>query len=215
MTPKGNRTGSYGISMLISSDMATEEAPEEEPIRVVRKHLTTHERFAIFNSLRGLMVDGNLPRGSFLQIGRAFGCAKCTVRRVWTTLREKEANILATLGEEATGKILLNLEFYANEMGQTGRLPRHDRVELVARTKELPNGKRGTYRKLAKQLGMPLSTVFAMKKREELFKVRCSRLKPKLTEEHKLARFLYAIEQIDWPERITRESIAWPSKRRR
>lgn len=153
------------------------------------------------------MVDGELPVGSFLKIARAFGCAKCTVRRVWVSLREREANFLATLGEVETKKRMLELEFYKNEMDKSGRPILHDRNAIAEATKSIPKKCRRTYRKLAARLSIPLSTLYKIQKKESIFRIHTSPLRPTLTEEQKVARFIYSMESIDWPVRETRVSI--------
>ena len=78
-----------------------------------------------------------------------------------------------------------------------GSKPKWDREAIKAEVKTIPLKKRKTDKALAGALGIPYSTVYKMRKHEKIFKKHKSFLKPKLTEEHKIARIQYALSMRD------------------
>ena len=82
---------------------------------------------------------------------------------------------------------------------KNGGMLKHDRDEIRDRIKNIPLKNRGTYRKLARALGLPKSTVHRIAKdktRPNVINVHTNAIKPRLTEENKLSRILYAIDHL-------------------
>ena len=80
---------------------------------------------------------------------------------------------------------------------QSGRKRLYDRQEVANAVAQLPIHKRRTIRKLAKALKVPKSTIQRLVKESECILPHTNTIKPILTDENKLSRFLYACEQIE------------------
>lgn len=174
----------------------------DEPIAIEVKHneLSLHDRKAAYFMLCGAVVDGRLRHGAISQAAEQFSVHRRTISRLWETVGAKvneHLNNQNNQQENHANNLLPNHLFESNRKGNCGRRQSWDRDALAVHVKSLPKKKRRTVRDLAAATNIPKSTIFRMMQSEGLFWRHTSRLKPTLTPENELSRFLYALNQID------------------
>jgi hypothetical protein len=86
--------------------------------------------------------------------------------------------------------------FFENDRTNRGRRPLWDRNELRVAVSNVPMGQRTTFSNMSKALNFPKSTLHYLIHKEGLFHRHTSALQPHLTDKHKLARFMYALDEV-------------------
>ena len=98
--------------------------------------------------------------------------------------------------DQTVDEVCKDPSFFYTCTGQRGRKIKYDRAELRKTVRKLPYKQRRTYKDLAAATGVPKTVLHAMTKSEGVFRRHTSSLKPVLTEENKVSRFEYCIEEI-------------------
>ena len=139
--------------------------------------------------LVGMSVAGPLPYGSMSVVAKKIDVSRATVSRLW--------KLATTCRSDDHGN---NSSFPKDEIKsrkhERGRKQKWDPEAVKDAIKETPFKNRRTFQALASQLEVPPTTLRRMRK-QQLICRHSSALKPSLTEDHKLKRVLYALEQRD------------------
>lgn len=158
-----------------------------------KKELTTAQRQAIFINLWSNQIDfenHTLENGLLSSVARKFNCDRSTISRFW---RAKLGEL--TQLEEPMDQILSNPAYFEKETTMRGRKRIYDRKGVKEEIRTLSFRDRGTVRSTAKALGIPRSTIQRMKK-EGILKNHSNPLLPTLSEEQKVARVAYCLEEV-------------------
>jgi hypothetical protein len=133
------------------------------------------------------LVDGKPAHGSLAIIARNENVAHSRVLRLWQKLRTNQADPANSLSD-----VSLTPKRKAARLG----FRKHTSEGLKTAIKRVDPKKRKTVRGLAKAIGIPASTLHLYKSRDSLFIKHNSRLKPKLSDDHKRARLLFAFDHV-------------------
>ena len=163
----------------------------------MRKDLTPEERQLVLDyGLRNLQkgpdggdeIDGRLilVRGTVKFLAGRFKVDKTTIQCIWNRALESYYNDDTYVFASLSRKLL------------TGYTRKYPREEIIAAIRGIPYRKRTTYRKLAAALALPKSTVFWIAKdnRENVIRPHTSAVKPMLSEEGKISRFMYCVNHL-------------------
>jgi hypothetical protein len=124
--------------------------------------------------------------------------AKCAARH-WKQLSaayEKKYGPLAEI--DTMGALSLPLSFFGTRKKDTGQNSRRWIAgEVSAALVDIPKSQRQTVSSTAAALGVPQTTFFTLMTKEGAAKKHTSSLKPKLTEEHMVARVEYCLGKIE------------------
>lgn len=162
--------------------MADENVPPGQS-RKKTKELSNEERIALVAMLIGMAPNGRLPHGALTNVGKIFGVNRDTARRHW-----QNATLSRSQGTIVQHEI-------KSKKHQRGRKLLWDREAIKEATKEVPVNVRDSLKALSAQLDVPESTLYHM--RHVVFKRHTSAIKPKLTDDHKIARIDYALTMRD------------------
>jgi transposase-like protein len=149
------------------------------PRRVKTRELKDSERIALVSMLLGLAHFGPLPVGAVAEVAKKFDVSRECTRRLWRQAKTSRA----------TG--ILHEKEIVSKKNQRGAKKKWDEDEVKEIIKAIPAKKRRSYRALAGQLEIPLSSVWKMKKKVVVRHTNA--LKPRLTDDHKIARIEYAL----------------------
>jgi hypothetical protein len=154
------------------------------------------------------MVDGRPKRGVFTKLASQLGHSRITIWRQWRQMKKKLAILLNNQPEEdhigiiaASSHILFSTKICERRKGKY----KYDREEMKQATLSVEQDKRPTLRHLSAHLKVPLKTLYYILKGrkppkyengERIFLRHSSRLKPTLTDENKLTRFMFAVSQV-------------------
>jgi hypothetical protein len=153
------------------------------PKGVKKKELKDSERIALVSMLLGLAHFGPLPVGAIAKVAKKFDITREAASRTWS-----KAKISRSTG-------ILNEQEIASKRNQRGSKKKWDEEAIHAAVLSIPLKKRKTYRALAAQLEVPLSTVHGM--RRKVIVKHTNTIKPRLTDDHKIARIDYALSMRD------------------
>ena len=159
-----------------------------------KKELTKSQRFALFAVLSTQQQEnnnGHLKRGSASQQAKKFDCDRKTVSRFWRQMMERVRAHNLTCDEAITQ----GPDFFASNCVNRGRPLKWNQEEVSAQVEELALRDRITYENLSKKIGIPRTTLQLMLRKGE-FKRHTSSLKPTLTEDQKIARVMYCLDEI-------------------
>lgn len=151
--------------------------PERRPLHAMGKQLTTAQKALMSSDLQRAEMSGK--RGALAQIHRAWKVTKTTAARVYKLFKAQ----MVSPGE-------VNM----SRKKRTGR-PSTMEARWDEVVGSLPPEKRTTYRKWAIAADTPRTT---LKRWADLqkFKSISLRIKPKLSEQHKLNRMKYVLQQV-------------------
>ena len=172
-----------------------------EPENNKKKELSTNNRQAAFLVLWSKQQSGDLKDGSFGEVAKLFGVHKSTISRLWRAMNKKIEDNMLEAGEAGDGEfnvnqLLTDMEFFRSGKFNRGRPKKWDRSTMKEEIRRIPLGERTNWRALSVNVGIPKSTLHDMR-RQGTFKRHSSALKPRLTEENKLARIEHVLEEID------------------
>jgi hypothetical protein len=123
-----------------------------------------------------------LRRGAIAKVAAVCGVTKIRVSEIWRIAKDQLNK----------GELYANVS--ARRKGKCGRKAKDYSAEL-SRIPELPLNRRGTIRGLAHALGVPQTTLFQKLKSKEVLRV-SSAVRPRLTEDNKLARLTFCLSKI-------------------
>ena len=132
-----------------------------------KAELTAEHRKQLFYTLYSHHQRGALPVGIFKQISNDLPVAPRTVSAHWKSLRAKAEQHVANGGSLHN----LPLSFFAtNKANGALNASKYSPDEVAAALKEIPFSKRQTMRATANELGLPLASFQAMKKKNEVIR---------------------------------------------
>ena len=159
-----------------------------------KKELSMSERHAVFVLLShniDASKKGGLRQGILGETAKKFDVDRTTISRFW-----RQMNLRMLDSDQTVDEVCKDPSFFYTCTGQRGRKIKYDRAELRKTVRKLPYKQRRTYKDLAAATGVPKTVLHAMTKSEGVFRRHTSSLKPVLTEENKVSRFEYCIEEI-------------------
>ena len=173
--------------------------PQPRPVedRRRRKYLTCEQRTQIVSrmlwELQNHGVDGKFARGTITAVAVEFHVCPQTIRRIW-------ARAVANFGDPDIRRFSASPQ----KLNKCGRSKKWNHDEVREAVKLVPLFQRRTIRDLAFALGIPKSTLHAMKcDKDDPVIVSCtSVLKPTLTQQHELLRACYCVSKIDPATRL-------------
>jgi transposase-like protein len=168
---------------MMRSDSEADNSPDGSA-NAKGRELTNEMRNSIVQAILESAKDGSIPYGVFSTMAKRFGVCRHTVYRVW-----KRAESCKQSGVDAYVSL--------SKSGLRGR-KKIDYKLQIDRLKAIPPTKRGTVRATAAALGIPKSSFFNMKKRNEV-RVHTSSLKPLLTAENMVQRVEFCKTFIQQP----------------
>jgi hypothetical protein len=177
---------------------------EEDPAD--RKNTTAADRAIIFYACKASMQDGRLKTGIFTELAGQLGFKPKSISRQWHSMQAKLAPLLDNQDENLHNGIILqhrNILFETNQSQRRKNKYKYDRVDLEAQVRAIPLKQRQSLRSLSAQIGVPISSVDRFLRggsREDgqaMFKRHVSKLKPTLTDENKVQRWNFALDQIN------------------
>ena len=157
--------------------------------------LEMHQRHAIFLYLKAHTDPSNingLKRGVVQEAAKSFGCDRGTVSRFWRETCDKLASQNKSLDDVASDTLF----FAGNGIQRRKGVCKYSRDELRKTVSALPFSQRQTIRELSSRIGVPTTTVHRMIWKEGFLRRISSHVKPVLTEENKVARVLYALDEV-------------------
>lgn len=172
----------------------------EQSIMVRKKklELSINNRQSAFLILWSKLEDGRLPRGSAREVAEFFSVDRSTISRMWREIKIKIDDALNNQnGEQVDVEALLtDIRFYESGRKLSGRKTKWDVAALKEAVRNLRLTERQNFRMLARNVSIPLPTVHRLFKMG-VFRRHTSSLKPFLTEENKVSRVAYALEEIN------------------
>ena len=163
------------------------------------KELTEKQKRAALGALLVLEKDGQLPHGSFAQVGKKLALAPKSIGRLWRAAASTRASCTIQSPEVISKK-------KGNEAYRKPKLV-YDRELMKQEILSIPLWKRSTVRNLAHELKMPRSTLqdILKKEKDEVIHHHTSRLKVNLNEEQMFQRILYCFSMTRWRRTRTRQ----------
>ena len=155
------------------------------------KQMSTATRQGAFIYLHGRCKEGELERGAMAEAARLFSVTHKAMALFWREMNKKIEDSFLDVDD-----VIANTLFFENDRTNRGRRPLWDRNELRVAVSTVPMGQRTTFRTMSKAVNVPKSTLHYLMKNEGLFHRHTSALQPHLTDEHKLARFMYAFDEV-------------------
>jgi hypothetical protein len=171
-----------------------------------RKNTTAADRAIIFYACKASMQDGRLRIGFFKELAGQLGFKPKSISRQWHSMQAKMAPLLDNQDENLHNGIILrnrNTLFETNQSQRRKNKYKYDRADLAMQVRAIPLKQRQSLRSLSAQMGMPVSSINMMLKegtREDgqaVFKRHVSKLKPTLTDDNKVQRWNFALDQIN------------------
>ena len=156
-----------------------------------RKELTLAHRQSAYCIIYQSLKNGALPHGIFSSTAKLFKVSKSTIGRLWRDTNVKIAN------EGVTAfAILTNTDFFETKSKNRGRPLKWNREEVREEVRNVPLSLRQTWDGLSQALKVPASTLRYMRTKEKLFYRHSSSLTHYLTDDHKIARLSYVLDEI-------------------
>lgn len=163
------------------------------PVQNKRKQpeLTSDERRSIIKELLKEVKDGSskfqLKRGAIKKMAQRVGRDRTTISRLWNRAkRSNDKNKAAAFNASPRKK------------GRCGPKVFYDREAVRQAILDVPTHQRRTIRSLSVATGISTTTLHRMKYEDDcVIYPHSNAIKPSLTEENKLTRFLYAVDFID------------------
>jgi hypothetical protein len=189
---------------------SSEPSDNEGPADNGRKYtcLTAQQLQIIFYTIRTTMVNGRPQRGIFTKLASQLGCTRLTIWRQWKRMKKKLAILLNNQPEDDHIGIIAASSHILFATGMSERRKgkfKYCREELKLATLAVEQDKRPTLRHLSAHIKVPLTTLYYILKGrkppvyengERIFNRRTIKLKPTLTEENKVHRFLFAVSKV-------------------
>ena len=163
------------------------------------KELTTNNRQTAFFLLWQGQENGRPAHGQIQEVADLMSVHRATISNLWRAVKKKMDDHISSHPDEPVDieSLLLDRSFYESNRKQTGRKKKWD---VEALKEEVRTNVRLTDRQnlslLSKNIGVPYSSLHRML-RTGHFRRHTSALKPHLTEENKVARVAYALDEID------------------
>jgi hypothetical protein len=171
-------------------------------VRKTKLEMSTDHRMGVFLMLWESQIDGRPARGAVRWLAIQFNIDVSTTNRLWRGTKNKINACLnvvqngAPIDNHAIHALINNVNFYESGRKLSGLKPKWDVKELQDVVRGMPLTDRQTFPQLARNLLVPRSTVQRLFKCGH-FRRHTSALKPFLTEENKISRVAYALEEID------------------
>jgi hypothetical protein len=167
-------------------------------VRKTKLEMSANNRQSAFLILWNKQENGRLPPGSAREVAEFFGVDRSTISYLWRQLKNKiDDHVNNQNGAQVdVESLLLDSKFYESGRKQSGRHMKWDIMELKEAVRNLRLTERQNFRMLARNVAVPLPTVHRLFKKG-VFRRHTSALKPFLTEENKVARVAYALEEVD------------------
>jgi len=147
-----------------------------------KKNLTTEQVNNLIGDLldKSSMVNGErrLAQGAVHDVSKNFEISRFQVYRIWKRALE---------AREIKGSYLLS----PRKQGKVGRKALYDESKLEEQVEALSPRKRGTFRDIAMELGLPKTTAWRMIKGNNNITPHSSAIKPLLKEEDKVNKGSY------------------------
>ena len=136
--------------------------------------------------LLGHSQDGKIIYGGLGRVEELCGVPRAVLKRLWQKSAETRAHGRVVTADWVSRK-------------KNNHAPQiYDPLEVTTKMKQVKRSKRKTIRALALSLGVSKSSVGKWKlQQDSVIRRHTSPLKPHLTDDHKLARVLYAMDEID------------------
>jgi predicted DNA-binding protein (UPF0251 family) len=163
------------------------------------KEMTTNNRQTAFFLLWQRQENGRPAHGHIREVADLMSVHRATISKLWRAVNKKINDHISIHPDEPVDieSLLLDQSLYESNRKQTGRKEKWDVEALKA---EVRTNVRLTDRQnlslLSKNIGVPYSSLQRML-RTGHFRRHTSVLKPHLTEENKVARVAYALDEID------------------
>jgi hypothetical protein len=167
-------------------------------VRKEKLELSLYNRQSAFLILWSKLEDGRLPHGSLRDAAIFFNVDISTISRLWRSIKNKiDEAVNNQDGEQVEVEDLLtDIKFFESGRKQTGRNMKWDVTEMKEAVRNLRLSERQNFRMLAQNIAVPCPTLHRLFKRG-CFRRHTSSLKPSLTEENKVARVAYCLEEVD------------------
>jgi hypothetical protein len=182
-----------------------------DPVPNTKRHrqMTAQDKKAVFYAIRSTMVNDRPKHGIIKKLARDLGFKPLTISRQWRDMRIKLAKLLNNQDEDDHIGIISAGEHFLFGTGQSSRRKDKfliDRDEIKEAVLTIPQHERPTMRHLSAKLDLPLTTLYYLLKGRvrkktaaegtTIFKRQTVKLKPTLTDENKLNRFMFAMDHI-------------------
>ena len=160
--------------------------------------LSSNNRQSAFLILWNKLEDGRLPHGALGEVADFFSVDRTTISRLWRAVKNKiDEAVNNQNGEEVDiDKLLISSRLYESGRKSTGRKMKWDRAALKEAVRQLRLTDRQNFRMLAMNVSVPLPTLHRLFQKG-VFRRHTSALKPFLTEENKVSRVAYCLDEID------------------
>lgn len=147
-----------------------------------RANLTEEERQNLLQFLLQRLQDGELARGALAAASKQFNVHRSTISRIWAAAHASRVGDIWTV---TSGK------------KKNGASLKYDREALREEVKDLPLHSRTSVRALSENLKISVGTLHTMIRKDGVLRPHSSSVKPSLTEENKLHRVHFCLEQRD------------------
>ena len=166
--------------------------------RKKKLELSLNNRQSAFLVLWNKLEDGRLPHGAIGEVAEFFSVDRSTISRLWRAVNNKiDDAVNNPNGEEVDiERLLITRQFYESGRKGIGRPKKWDVTALKEAVRQLRLTDRQNFRMLAQNVAVPLPTVHRLFTKG-VFRRHTSALKPFLTEENKVSRVAYCLEEID------------------
>jgi hypothetical protein len=171
-------------------------------VQKTKLEMSTDHRMGAFLMLWESQIDGRPTHGAVRRLAIQFDIDVSTINRLWRGAKNKIDACLnvvqngAPIDNHAIHALINNINFHESGRKLLVLKPKWDVKELQEVVRGMPLTDRQTFSQLARNLLVPRSTVQRLFKRGH-FRSHTSALKPFLTEENKVSRVAYALEEMN------------------
>ena len=148
------------------------------------KHLKPEQKLEVWGLLVEACLKGEPPTGIAKAVAAQCGTTRARIFKIWKTGKTQRLS-----------GVPVTVETFARKTG-SGRPLKWDREEIKNEVMNLPWNKRGAVLKVAGALGIPKTTALRLKKEGVIHRHR-SFYKPKLTDNHRIARIDHCLGMRD------------------
>lgn len=139
-------------------------------------------------------IDNNtktgLKWGILAKCAKNFNVDRTAMSKFWRERCRKMTEDGKTVNEAGR-----DFNWFQTRQKERGRKPKFDRGELRKKVRLLTFKERKNFRSMAVATGVPPATLHRMLKKEKVFRRHSSALKPILTEENKVSRVMFCLEE--------------------
>jgi transposase-like protein len=156
-----------------------------------KQNISDELRLEALTMLVMLSEEGKIRHGGIKMVSEKMGLPRSLLKRLWKKSPDTRASGRVCIAD------------YVSRKKKNSRPAVYNTQEFAEQLKSIPLSNRKTIRSVAAHLGIAPSTFFWWVKRDRFFRKHNSALKPSLSEEHKVARVMYVLDEVSALGRVS------------